>query len=106
MFQERDLDDFLVGVQEHSAKGVGLGVEVYPNPFEDEIYMTVGRYDGKTAGGRDILVKVLDLEGRVLMERSFGDDLLRIDASNWAPGVYILHATIYGQAGYAKVIKK
>lgn len=72
----------------------GFGLDIYPQPVRDHFTLTIASGD---ATGRTVDLRVYDVLGRVVAEHSvtgsFGEGEIstRLDASNWAPGLYVVH---------------
>lgn len=79
--------------------------QLYPNPAGD--YLEV---EGRELGGENILIEVLDSQGRVVsrIEKRATSGELRatFDTSNWAPGVYVVMCRSGAQLAVNRVIRR
>jgi hypothetical protein len=101
MYQQRDIDEFIVGVGEHRAKGKELAVSVVPNPVVGEFVVMLGGM-----GAAQTEIQITDLTGRVVKEISSRDSQVLVDGSDWKPGIYLITATCGDRTAFGKVLKK
>jgi hypothetical protein len=109
MFQSRDIDDFIVGVDEHRANSIEQRVDVYPNPFEEKFYVSLkgmGAWGHGGMQGSEIKIRVMDLTGRIMQEFNSKEDIIEIDGSGWKPGIYMIMAELGDAVSTGKVVKK
>jgi len=66
-------------------------LRIYPNPSTDQVAVQLeGRVQGEVAA------TLMDIEGRVLMEKEWKGDFHRFSVSSLAPGLYFLHVRTGG----------
>ena len=76
-------------------------IVLWPNPVKDDLYL---RMDGEPAA--DLRYQVYDLAGRILMDRGFEPDELRIPMRQHPAGTYLILLTLPNQIPVPfKVIK-
>lgn len=65
----------------------GISVNVYPNPVSDFINISV-----KTENNiqKPVMVELFDSQGKTLFLKEFSIDLIQIDMSQYAGGIYLL----------------
>jgi hypothetical protein len=65
----------------------GISVKVYPNPVSDLINISV-----KTENNiqKPVLIELFDSQGKTLFLKEFNIDLIQIDMSQYAGGIYLL----------------
>jgi len=106
MFQQREIDDFLVGFEEHGINGFEPKLEVYPNPFSTSFYLKTGLSGTGTKGNINYTVQVFDVTGRQLTEMESNPEILEIDGSAWNPGIYVLSVRAGNIVETARIIKR
>jgi hypothetical protein len=95
----------MTGTDEFQVPGSGLQVEVYPNPAEREVFVSVSSQ--QSAVGSHFRLTILDLFGRVvptMMDemKSPGEYSVRIDVSGLPAGVYLVRV----QTGEQRAVRK
>lgn len=85
-----------VGINEIA--GSGLDLTVFPNPANDAVNLVL-------SNGLVKQVDLLDLSGRVVMQRQFDSDKAEIDLQNLAAGVYYLKIQSGSQTQVVKLVK-
>jgi hypothetical protein len=94
----------ITGTDEFQVPGSGFRVEVYPNPAEDQVVISVGNWQSRQGGisaslrlavGQNVKLTMVDLFGREVQtlvdeEKSSGEYLVRIDVSTLPAGVYLV----------------
>ena len=73
------------------------GFRVYPNPSSAWVYVELAR-------GGDVLL--LDLSGRILERAASAEGSVSFDLSAYAPGVYIIQATVDGRVSSSRLIRE
>jgi hypothetical protein len=73
-------DETIVGIEEAHDAGFAVAV-AYPNPGKDVLNIRTGL--------RDAWVEVYDLNGRLVHRQDITENVTRIDAGEWAEGVYV-----------------
>jgi len=82
------------------------GIQVYPNPFNSEVYVNVYSESETIAD-----IKVMDIQGKLVYQTQYdlvkGNNLLSIEeAGKFNPGVYFISITTNGENSVIKLIKK
>ncbi|MBR9860426.1 T9SS type A sorting domain-containing protein [bacterium] len=75
-----------------------LGLEIYPNPVENELRI-------KSESGKPFTVKVVDVQGKLIYENSVQGISTVISAQDWNAGVYLIEIEIDGKTISHRVIK-
>ncbi len=65
-----------------------FGIDVFPNPVNDKINILLSEKPGKNA-----MVTVTDLTGKIVYNNPIDSEKLTIDASGMTPGIYIVKYT-------------
>ncbi len=86
-----------IGINEQFPGGL---FTVYPNPFNEGIYITV---KGKTSEGDN--ARLLSLRGELISSVSLGDNTIMLPASNAPAGIYVLVLKYKGKEYYLKVVR-
>ena len=82
-----------IGIAENEV----LQVQVYPNPFQDQLIID-HQEDGMT-------LQIVDLNGRSMCTEALKPGKNQIDASNWASGIYLVHIQAPKGMRTVKVVK-
>ena len=82
-----------IGIAENEV----LQVQVYPNPFQDQLIID-HQEDGMT-------LQIVDLNGRSMYTEALKPGKNQIDASNWASGIYLVHIQAPKGMRTVKVVK-
>ena len=93
--------DSTLSIEDIDSEPVVLALNVYPNPFVDNISIDFSNYDGQNA----VLVELINFSGVTIMSKeAFGQ---KIELSDLAlpTGVYILKVTHNGKTSIKKMIK-
>ncbi|MCB9015715.1 MAG: T9SS type A sorting domain-containing protein [Lentimicrobiaceae bacterium] len=96
-------------------------MEVYPNPVKDQFYIRLPEFIALRNSNKGLstalyqsnyqqqsMLQVFDLSGKFVSEQKLtqGQQLAEFDASNWAPGMYLLRLVYKDKTvGSAKVVK-
>jgi hypothetical protein len=77
-------------------------IAIYPNPFTSDVYINLS-----TLSGAEATIKVTNLSGQQLLERSIDDtqSIEKIDLSSLPKGIYFVHITTATGNTIVKVIK-
>jgi hypothetical protein len=71
---------------------------VYPNPASNQITINLGDWNGQNA-----MVRLYDIEGRVLFEKQAGS-MLVVDVSDFSKGIYLLELSTNGEVQRQRVV--
>ena len=74
-------------------------IQVFPNPTNDVLNVSLDKYKIKE-------VSLLDIQGRVILTQSNLLDKNRIDLSNFVAGIYFLNITTFEGAINLRIVKK
>jgi len=92
-------------VKDLSADNPKNSVDIYPNPFVDEIHM-----DLFVQNETDVIWKIYDMTGKLVFSGnenvSSGFSSHKIDAPGLTPGLYILNTVINDQTQYFRILKQ
>ena len=86
----------------YSDKLDGVALELYPNPTTGSIQVYVPDIDRINQG----LIRVSDLNGRILIEEKVQQQELNLDLSSYPDGTYVLFLNINGKVNEWKVVKQ
>lgn len=76
-----------------------LEIEAYPNPFENVVHVNKN-------GLSFTKVEVLNLEGKILIEKNFDEDIIDIHTAGLLPGAYLIRMCANEDYVIKKLIKK
>jgi len=74
---------------------------VSPNPFSDQIWISL---PAVTASGTYSL-RLYDARGRLMLETQKPAGRHKLDATDWAPGIYYLRADAFGRSQTVKLVR-
>ena len=77
-------------------------IQVYPNPAMDYVTVCVGEW----SQGKPLGLLVMDVNGRILMEKRLPAQKFSIDVSQWPPGVYYVWIEQEGARCGRKFVKR
>lgn len=66
-----------------------LGITVYPNPSQAEVFINIP----DLSGNANFKIRVLDINGRTLLEEPISENLKKVNISGFASGIYIFTIT-------------
>jgi hypothetical protein len=94
--------DITLGTGSIASRGTVPRVEVFPNPASGVVMVSTGVGEGL------VKVRLLDLQGRVMMMREHstiqGSGLIEVDISGLRPGLYFVEVRGEGGRGVGKVV--
>lgn len=88
-----------IGFKSLEAPETTMDFEAYPNPFENVVYVDKN-------GTNFTKIEVLDLSGKVLLERRFDAERIELSTQNLVSGVYLIRASANEEYTIKKLIKK
>jgi hypothetical protein len=94
-----DIEGFTIGVESNLPT---LPFNVYPNPSQDGVFILSDRIGMETEKS----IRVLGMDGRLVLERSLSGTNERIDLSQSASGLYVLLINVDGQQYSYKLLKE
>jgi hypothetical protein len=78
--------------------GQAQGVNVYPNPVRNTLYVETGEKNGR--------LLIIDLTGKVVVEKEIKSDRQKVDVSRLNPGVYLLKIESKDAYRVVKIFKR
>jgi len=89
----------VIGLEQADNWTLNWGVS--PNPFSDQIWISL---PAVTASGTYSL-RLYDARGRLMLETQKPAGRHKLDATDWAPGIYYLRADAFGRSQTVKLVR-
>lgn len=86
--------DLCTGINSNSA----APIEIYPNPTSGRLFISAGMTD-------HVLVRISEMNGRLVKEEQYSNGNINTDVRDLAPGIYLLHIESNGQVLTTKLIR-
>ncbi|MBO4654100.1 MAG: N-acetylmuramoyl-L-alanine amidase [Bacteroidales bacterium] len=104
--------DFNTGRPEAIAKERALSIVVSPNPTHEHFLLMVAEEQEEmgeinTPSEMDVLTRIYDVYGRLMLEQKMDDGMLEVDVRKWSDGLYLIQVMVDGhQVAFKKFIRK
>jgi titin len=95
-------------VSERYSDSLEFTISLYPNPAIDEVYLRLDTPVSWSAGNGDVLIRLVDMYGRVKNEKAVDDflntGLIKLDISQLYKGLYFIQVWMEGKTNTRKLI--